>query len=151
MNYLKQLAELKAQIAQLEAGIESFMPDAIVEAIDIVGNNLATNGKNMVYHNGKTKIVLVFRKKYDHDYPKLLRLDEDILDETLNLKQKNAKRIKEIADAIEQLQLALAELEEESAQIIQSPYLSKLRGLHSKVIEEITYLSPSLSVYLPKE
>jgi len=151
MNYLEQLAELKAQIAKLESGIESFMPDAIVQALDIVGNNSAANGKNMVYQSGKTKIVLVFRKKYDRDYPKLLRLDEDILDETLNLQQKNTNRIEEIVSAIEQLQLAIAELEEESAQIIQSPYLSKLRGLQSKVIEEITYLSPSLSVYLPKE
>lgn len=151
MNYLEQLAQLKAQIAKLESGIESFMPDAIVEAIDIVGNNSATNGKNIVYQSGKTKIVLVLRKKYDRDYPKLLRLDEDILDETLNIKQTNAKKLQKIADAIEQLQSAIAELEEESAQIVQSPYLSKLRGLQSKVIKEITYLSPSLSVYLPKE
>lgn len=151
MNYLEQLAQLKAQIAKLESGIESFMPDAIVEAIDIVGNNSTTNGKNMVYQSGKTKIVLVLRKKYDRDYPKLLRLDEDILDETLNIKQTNAKKLQKIADAIEQLQSAIAELEEESAQIVQSPYLSKLRGLQSKVIKEITYLSPSLSVYLPKE
>lgn len=151
MNYLEQLAQLKAQIAKLESGIESFMPDAIVEAIDIVGNNSATNGKNIVYQSGKTKIVLVLRKKYDRDYPKLLRLDEDILDETLNIKKTNAKKLQKIADAIEQLQSAIAELEEESAQIVQSPYLSKLRGLQSKVIKEITYLSPSLSVYLPKE
>jgi len=151
MNYLEQLAELKAHIAQLEAGIESFMPDAIVEALNILGSNSAANGKNMVYQSGKTKIVLVFRKKFDREYPKLLRLDEDILDETLNLQQRNADRLQQIASAIEQLQLALAELEEESVQIIKSPYLSKLRGLQSKVIEEITYLSPSLSVYLPKE
>jgi len=151
MKYLQKLAELKAQIAKLECGIESFMPDAIIEAIDIVGNNSAANGKSMVYQSGKTKIVLVFRKKYDRDYPKLLRLDQDILDETLNLQEKNADRLQQIASAIEQLQVTIAELEEESAQIVQSPYLSKLRGLQSKVIKEITYLSPSLSVYLPKE
>jgi len=151
MNYLEQLAQLKAQIAKLESGIESFMSDAIVQAIDIVDNNSATNGKNMVYQSGKTKIVLVFRKKYDRDFPKLLRLEQDILDENISLKKRNADRLQEIANAIEQLQLALAELEEESAQIVQSPYLSKLRGLQSKVIKEITYLSPSLSVYLPKE
>ena len=151
MNYLEQLAELKAQIAQLEAGIESFMPDAIVQALDIVGNNSAANGKNMVYQSGKTKIVLVFRKKYDRDYPKLIRLDQDILDETLNLQQKNAEKLQKIKEAIEQLQSAVAELEEESTQIIQSPYLSKLRGLQTKVIKEITFCSPSLSVYLPKE
>jgi outer membrane murein-binding lipoprotein Lpp len=151
MNYLEQLAELKAQIAQLEAGIESFMPDAIVEALNIVGNNSAANGKSIVYQVDKTKIVLVFRKKYDRDFPKLLRIDQDILDETLNIQEKNADRIQQIASAIEQLQLAIAELEEESTQIIKSPYLSKLRGLQFKVIEQITYLSPSLSVYLPKE
>jgi prefoldin subunit 5 len=151
MNYLEQLAQLKAQIAKLESGIESFMSDAIVQAIDIVDNNSATNGKNMVYQSGKTKIVLVFRKKYDRDFPKLLRLEQDILDENISLKKRNADRLQEIANAIEQLQLALAELEEESTQIVQSPYLSKLRGLQSEVIKEITYLSPSLSVYLPKE
>jgi|GEM_PF-6211582 prefoldin subunit 5 len=150
MNYLEQLAELKAQIAKLEAGIESFMPDAIVQALNIVGNNSAANGKNMVYQSGKTKIVLVFRKKFDRDCPKLLRIEQDIVDENLALQQKNADRIQQIASAIEQLQLAIAELEEESTQIIKSPYLSKLRGLQSKVIEKITYLSPSLSVYLPK-
>jgi len=151
MNYLEQLANLKLQIAKLESGIESFMPDAIVQAIDIVGNNSATNGKNMVYQSGKTKIVLVFRKKYDRDFPKLLRLKQDILDENISLKKRNADRLQEITNAIEQLQLALAELEEESAQIVQSRYLSKLQGLESEVIKEITYLSPSLSVYLPKE
>lgn len=151
MNYLEQLANLKLQIAKLESGIESFMPDAIVQAIDIVGNNCAANGKNIVYQSGKTKIVLVFRKKYDRDFPKLLRIEQDILDENVSLKKRNADRLQEITNAIEQLQLALAELEEESAQILKSRYLSKLQDLESKVIKEITYLSPSLSVYLPKE
>jgi len=151
MNYLEQLANLKLQIAKLESGIESFMPDAIVQAIDIVGNNCATNGKNMVYQSGKIKIVLVFRKKYDRDFPKLLRIEQDILDENVSLKKRNADRLQQITNAIEQLQLALAELEEESAQILKSRYLSKLQDLESEVIKEITYLSPSLSVYLPKE
>ncbi|MCU0547255.1 MAG: hypothetical protein MUE44_34710 [Oscillatoriaceae cyanobacterium Prado104] len=140
--YLSKLAALRLQIQQLSVAIDSIMPDATIEALDIAASGTAKNGKSIVFQERETKIVLTFRKQYEES-ERLKRIDEDILTETVALQKKNAERLFEIDRAIEQLQL-------ERERLLNSPYLESLKKEYNITKETLAFLSPQLAVYLPK-
>ena len=98
MTYLEQLAVLREKIKLLMDEVEVIMPDAIAEAIEVKSNSSKKN--QVVYDNGKAKIVLYFRKRYNED-ERQTRLDQEILGLTADLARKNAQSLAEIETEIE--------------------------------------------------
>lgn len=145
MTYLEQLAILREKIKLLMDEIEVIMPDAIAEAIEVQSNS---NKKNqVVYDNGKAKIVLCFRKRYNDD-ARQNRLYEEILALTAELARKNAHSVTTIEKEIESHLNAIALLESSRDSLLSSPQIEKLKSDYDKHREEISELVPGLSVYL---
>jgi len=149
---LEQLANLRVEVQQVEAKIESVMGDAIIEAIDLVSDGQALNGKKMVYNNDAAKIYLVFRTKYltPEEDTLLKRLDEDILNETLNIAERNAAKIQEIEAQIKELNDAIALLEEQKEKLQTSRYLKRLKKEFYQRREATSYVQPTLAVFVNK-
>ncbi|MFB2983409.1 hypothetical protein [Microseira sp. BLCC-F43] len=123
--------------------IEVITPDAI--AIEVKSNGKKKN--QIVYNNGKAKIVLHFRKRYNEDET-LSRLDQEILGLTAELARKNAIAIAEIETEIDLHTNAIALLESKQDSLLSSPQTDKLKSDYDKHREENSELVPGLSVYL---
>ena len=145
MTYLEQLAILREKIKLLMDEVEVIMPDAIAEAIEVKSNS---NKKNqVVYDNGKAKIVLYFRKRYNDD-ERQTRLDQEILELTAELARKNAQSLAEIEKEIESHEDAIALLESSRDSLLSSTQIDKLKSDYDKHRESTSELFPGLSVYL---
>lgn len=150
---LEQLIELRNKVNQLEQLIEQIMPLAIDEAIDILSNESAINGKNMVYaQKNKGKITINFRKQYPNvrDSVVLQRLDEDIKAEQKSLVAKHQTQLDDLEQKLNQLNKSIELLETEKEKLMTNKRLINLKKRFSTERDNAMELIPSLSVYLDK-
>lgn len=149
MKNLEKLLELRNNIAKLQFEIEGLMPEAVGEAIEVLGTRENTNNKT-VYQNNNSKIVLVFKKQYQTPQTdlKLNRLESDIRTATAKLSQNKANDLARIESEIEKHQQAIAELELERNRVMFTPYLSRLKKEYELRRQETMTLKPTLSVFL---
>jgi hypothetical protein len=150
---LEQLIELRNKVNQLEQLIEQIMPLAIDEAIDILSNESAINGKNLVYaQKGKGKITINFRKQYPsiRDYVVLQRLDEEIKAEQKSLVAKHQTQLSDLEQKLNQLNGSIELLETEKEKLMTNKRLINLKKRFSTERDNGMELIPSLAVYLDK-
>ena len=110
MKNLEKLLELRNNISKLQFEIEGLMPEAVGEAIEVLGTHENTKNKT-VYQNNNSKIVLVFKKQYETPQTdlKLNRLESDIRTATAKLSQNKANDLARIESEIEKHQQAIAQ------------------------------------------
>jgi hypothetical protein len=110
MKNLEKLLELRNNISKLQFEIEGLMPEAVGEAIEVLGTRENTKNKT-VYQNNNSKIVLVFKKQYETPQTdlKLNRLESDIRTATAKLSQNKANDLARIESEIEKHQQAIAQ------------------------------------------
>ncbi|WP_254433086.1 MULTISPECIES: hypothetical protein [unclassified Dolichospermum] len=108
MKNLEKLLELRNNISKLQFEIEGLMPEAVGEAIEVLGTCENTKNKT-VYQNNNSKIVLVFKKQYETPQTdlKLNRLESDIRTATAKLSQNKANDLARIESEIEKHQQAI--------------------------------------------
>lgn len=149
MKNLEKLLELRNNISKLQFEIEGLMPEAVGEAIEVLGTRENTKNKT-VYQNNNSKIVLVFKKQYETPQTdlKLNRLESDIRTATAKLSQNKANDLARIESEIEKHQQAIAELELEQNRVMFTPYLSRLKKEYELRRQETMTLKPTLSVFL---
>lgn len=149
MKNLEKLLELRNNISKLQFEIEGLMPEAVGEAIEVLGTRENTKNKT-VYQNNNSKIVLVFKKQYETPQTdlKLNRLESDIRTATAKLSQNKANDLARIESEIEKHQQAIAELELERNRVMFTPYLSRLKKEYELRRQETMTLKPTLSVFL---
>jgi len=150
---LEELIELRQKVNQLEQLIQEIMPSAIDEAIDILSNESAINGKNVVYaQKNKGKITVTFRKQYPtiKDNTTLKRLDEDIKAELQILTQKNQTQLSQLDSKLAELDEAIAQLETEKEKLMTNKRLINLKTRFNTERENGMELVPTLSVYIDK-
>jgi len=150
---LEELIELRKKVNQLEQLIAEIMPSAIDEAIDILSNESAINGKNLVYsRKDKGKITVTFRKQYPtiKDNTTLKRLDEDIKAELQLLTQKHSSQLSELDSKLIELEGSIASLETEKEKLMTNKRLINLKTRFNTERENGMELVPTLSVYIDK-
>ena len=149
MKNLEKLLELRNNISKLQFEIEGLMPEAVSEAIEVLGTRENTKNKT-VYQNNNSKIVLVFKKQYETPQTdlKLNRLESDIRTATAKLSQNKANDLARIESEIEKHQQAIAELELERNRVMFTSYLSRLKKEYELRRQETMTLKPTLSVFL---
>ena len=149
MKNLEKLLELRNNISKLQFEIEGLMPEAVGEAMEVLGTRENTKNKT-VYQNNNSKIVLVFKKQYETPQTdlKLNRLESDIRTATAKLSQNKANDLARIESEIEKHQQAIAELELEHNRVMFTPYLSRLKKEYELRRQETMTLKPTLSVFL---
>lgn len=150
---LNQLIKLRQKINQMELLINEIMPDAINEALDIVGNDSAINGKNIVYSNeDKGKITINFRKHYPSpkDNITLERLDSDIRVEKTKLCKANESKLAEIEAKLSELNAHIKLVEKEEEKLLTNQRLIALKSRYKEERENCVELVPSLSVFVNK-
>ncbi|MBO1063340.1 MULTISPECIES: hypothetical protein [Nostocales] len=149
MKNLEKLLELRNNISKLQFEIEGLMPEAVGEAIEVLGTCENTKNKT-VYQNNNSKIVLVFKKQYETPQTdlKLNRLESDIRTATAKLSQNKANDLARIESEIEKHQQAIAELELERNRVMFTSYLSRLKKEYELRRQETMTLKPTLSVFL---
>jgi multidrug efflux pump subunit AcrA (membrane-fusion protein) len=149
MKNLEKLLELRNNISKLQFEIEGLMPEAVGEAIEVLGTSENTKNKT-VYQNNNSKIVLVFKKQYETPQTdlKLNRLESDIRTATAKLSQNKANDLARIESEIEKHQQAIAELELERNRVMFTSYLSRLKKEYELRRQETMTLKPTLSVFL---
>jgi multidrug efflux pump subunit AcrA (membrane-fusion protein) len=149
MKNLEKLLELRNNISKLQFEIEGLMPEAVGEAIEVLGTCENTKNKT-VYQNNNSKIVLVFKKQYETPQTdlKLNRLESDIRTATAKLSQNKANDLARIESEIEKHQQAIAELELEQNRVMFTPYLSRLKKEYELRRQETMTLKSTLSVFL---
>jgi len=149
MKNLEKLLELRNNISKLQFEIEGLMPEAVGEAIEVLGTCENTKNKT-VYQNNNSKIVLVFKKQYETPQTdlKLNRLESDIRTATAKLSQNKANDLARIESEIEKHQQAIAELELERNRVMFTTYLSRLKKEYELRRQETMTLKPTLSVFL---
>ncbi|MDK2407768.1 hypothetical protein QHH11_02560 [Aphanizomenon sp. PH219] len=149
MKNLEKLLELRNNISKLQFEIEGLMPEAVGEAIEVLGTRENTKNKT-VYQNNNSKIVLVFKKQYETPQTdlKLNRLESDIRTATAKLSQNKANDLARIESEIEKHQQAIAELELERNRVMFTSYLSRLKKEYELRRQETMTLKPTLSVFL---
>lgn len=153
LTYLEQLIELRNKVNQLEQLIEQIMPSAIDEAINILSNQSAINGKNIVYaQKNKGKITITFRKQYPSikDSIVLQRLDEEIKAEQKSLITKNHTQLFDLEQKLEQLNGSIELLETEKEKLMTNKRLINLKKRFTEERKNGMELIPSLAVYLDK-
>lgn len=150
---LEQLIELRNKVNQLEQLIDQIMPLAIDEAINILSNESAINGKNVVYsQKNKGKITVTFRKQYPSpkDNVTLQRLNEDITAEQKSLAIKHKPKLNQLENQLNELEEQMTKLELEKEKLITNKRLINLKLRFGTERENGMELIPSLSVYLDK-
>jgi chromosome segregation ATPase len=148
MSKLKRLLELRNAISKLEFEVQGLMPDAIDEAIYVLGSE--NSKKQTVFKSETGKIVLVFKKQYATPLTdlKLNKLEADIRRVTAKLSQDNAEKLSELEAEIEKHKQAIAQLESEMQKLTSNRYVTRLKNEYNKHREETMTLAPSLSVFL---
>ncbi|MBP0015341.1 MAG: hypothetical protein J7525_19800 [Roseofilum sp. SID3] len=145
MSYLEELLSLKVQIKNLEEQISLMMPDAIIEALE----NLGEEQKNSVIHESpQGKVVIRFHKKVDHDYPDLEKLKKLIQDEKDLLANRHAAILNSHSDRIAQLQEQIQLLRSKQEALIASEQLDILLREYQELKQNFQYLNPVLAFYL---
>ena len=157
---LDQLISLRKKVNQLEQLIEQIMPSAINEAgaqrafgIDILSNESAINGKNVVYsQKDKGKITVTFRKQYPSvkDSVVLQRLDDEIKAEQKSLTIKYQTQLSDLDRQRSELNETMELLETEKKKLMTNKRLINLKKRFTEERENGMELVPNLSVYIDK-
>jgi hypothetical protein len=136
-------ANLRWQIACLEAKLKEIEPMAIAQVLDIIGNGKAANGKQIVYRTDPADITLQLRadKPKPEDHPDLECLKETIEIEAEKAQRQNAQKIAKVKKEIMVLEAHLVGL-------MQTDDGLKYVTEYEEKIRELTLKKPILSVRL---
>lgn len=147
MQTLKHLLTLRSKISAIQHEIDSLMPDAIVEALQVANDN---KNQTVYREENNGKIVLVFKKQFPtaKDDLKLSKLESDITGAIAKLNDKYSVEIQQIDLEIEKLQETIVQLENKKQKLLSSRYVSRLKNEYERYRQQTAYLSPNLSVYL---
>jgi hypothetical protein len=142
-SVLDQYAALRWQIACLEAKLKEIEPMAIAQALDIIGNGKAANGKQIVYRTDTADITLQLRtdKPKPEDHPDLEFLKETIEIEAQKAQRQNAQKIAQVKKEIMVLEAHLVGLMQTDDGL---EYVAE----YEEKIQELTTKKPILSVRL---
>jgi len=142
-DILRDYADIRWQMAVLEAKLKEIEPLAVQRAVDIVGGGEAANGKRVVYRTDTVDIVLQLRgyRPKPEDEPRLATLKESIDLEKEKALQTNRAAIAKLEREIAVLEAHLSGLKQTDAGL---EYLAQYEELAS----ELTTLKPILSVKL---
>lgn len=145
---LRELARIRAEIARLQEKAEAIEPDAVIEALEIMTNPDKKN--QVVFSDPNAKIVLQYRKRTDTT-PEIERLSEDIDREVQRLSKETLEQRQKLADYIAELQGLINEAQTQSNDLLNSPYLAKLRKQLSIARENAQYQIASLAVHVKEK
>jgi hypothetical protein len=142
-SVLDQYAALRWQIACLEAKLKEIEPMAIAQALDIIGNGKAANGKQIVYRTDTADITLQLRtdKPKPEDHP-----DLEFLKETISIEAEKAQR--QNAQKIAQVKKEIMVLEAHLVGLMQTDDGLEYVAEYEEKIQELTTKKPILSVRL---
>jgi hypothetical protein len=145
MAYLEELLCLKAQIKNLEEQVNLMMPDGIVEALELLGNE---QENSTVCQSTQGKIVIRFHKKVDYDHPDMEKLRKRIQDEKDALANRHAAILNAHSDRIAQLQEQIELLRAKQEALIASEQLDILLQEYQELKANLQWLNPVLAFYL---
>ncbi len=140
---LDEYANLRWQKAVIESKLKEIEPIAVEEALNIIGNGKATNGKQKVYKGDNCDITLQFRttKVKDSEYQDLEHLAEMIEIESEKACYENKK-------AIASLKQQIAVLEAELEELMNTPEGLEYRAEYEELRMQLSTKKPILAVKL---
>ncbi|MEG4496688.1 hypothetical protein QUB05_04760 [Microcoleus sp. F10-C6] len=144
--YLKRIAEIRNQIAILQAEAEAIEPDALIEGFDVLEQKQSK--KQIVHNDENAKIIIQFRSQYDDKITTIVRLDEDIAREYDNLCRSNATAIEHCKALIAELQGKLEEAETKLETFLSSPHLENLKRQRAIELKNTENKVAKLAVYV---
>ena len=142
-SILDAYANLRWQKALIEARMAEIEPIVVEEALNIIGDGLATNGKQKVYSSPLCDITLQFRttKVKDSEHQDLEHLAEMIEIESEKASYENKEAIASIKQQIKVLE---AELEE----LMNTPQGNDYRAEYEELRIQLSTKKPILAVKL---
>jgi len=148
MEYLSMLLKLRQQIKRSDLEIQGIMPDAIHEALTVLG----TEEKNrVVYREGDNKITLTLVKKLPtlKECQALERIHEQIQGTKEKLAFSKNQELADINLQIITLQSQINELEKRREELLTNKRIITLQSRFKKEQEAASYFKPTLNVFLP--
>lgn len=145
MAYLEELLSLKMQVKNLEEQISLMMPDAIIEALEILGDE---QQNSTVHQSTQGKVVIRFHKKVDYDHPDMEKLKKLIQDEKDYLASRHAAILNAHSNRIAQLQEQIELLRSKQEALIASEQLDILLQEYQELKANLQWLNPVLAFYL---
>lgn len=142
-SILGEYADLRWQMAVLEAKLKEIEPLAIETAMNVVGSGQSPNGKRVAYRTEHADITLQFRtsepKPGDH-------ADLQTYKELIEIESEKACRAN--ADVIAQVQQQIAVLEAQLVGLMQTDDGLELVAEYEELKQQLTTKKPMLSVRL---
>lgn len=141
--HLATLAQLRWQLNSLEVKVKVAHQLAVEEAIAVLGEGRSPNGRQMVYADKTTEIVLQFRT----EKPKTEgNQDLEYLAEMIKIEQQKAER--EHRAKIESLKIALSNIESALLSLQQTEEGRQFERDYEELIKQLTVMKPTLAVKL---
>ena len=142
-DILRDYADIRWQMATLEAKLKEIEPMAIKQALDIVTQGEAANAKRVVYRTDTVDIVLQLRthKPNPQDHP-----DLETLKEFINLETEKAFQLNR--DAIAKLEREIAVLQASLVGLKQTDDGLEYVAQYEELVTQLTTQKPILSVKL---
>ena len=142
-DILRDYADIRWQMATLEAKLREIEPMAVKQALDIVSQGEAANAKRVVYRTDTVDIVLQLRthKPNPQDHP-----DLETLKEFINLETEKAFQLNR--DAIAKLEREIAVLEASLVGLKQTDDGLEYVAQYEELVTQLTTQKPILSVKL---
>lgn len=150
MGNLQKVIYIKNKIKEHELLLNSIMPDAILEALDLLNSEDSNLNNQVIFRCKLGKIVLVNRKRFVplKESSALSRIDELIKFHQTMLAGSHREELLKINAEIEALEAKIKKLKIEQDKLLSNSSITNLKTEFIKVQEAESYIEPTLSIYL---